>query len=69
MMSASETVKKIRFGLFLNQEEFSKAVGVSKNAISYYERGVRNPSIKTIRKMKELAEKNGIEVKVEDFLD
>lgn len=69
MMSASETIKKIRISLLIDQDQFAKKVGISRQAISNYERGVRKPSLKNIRKMKDIADENGIEVKVEDFLD
>jgi predicted transcriptional regulator len=68
-MSASQTIKKIRLTLCLDQDEFAKLVGVTKSGISKYESGYRHPRMKTIRKMKQLAEENNIEVKVEDFLD
>lgn len=69
MMSASETIKKIRMRLGLEQTEFGDEIGVSGSTVSSWECGIRVPRIKTIRRMKELADKNNIKVKIEDFLD
>ncbi len=69
MMPASSAVKKIRICVGLEQEEFAKLVGVSKAAISNYERGLRTPRFPIIKKMRELAKDAGLDVPVEEFLN
>jgi DNA-binding XRE family transcriptional regulator len=69
MMPASTTIKNIRIHLCLNQTEFAKQIGVAKETVSRYETGERKPRLTIIRKIKELAEKNDIPVRVEDFFD
>lgn len=68
-MSSAATIKRIRINLCMGQDDFANLIGTTKQSISNYERGLRHPRLKTIKKIKELAEKHNIEVKVEDFLD
>lgn len=69
MMSAAGTIKRIRISLYLDQDGFADAIGTTKQTVSNYERGIRHPKIKTIKKIKELAEENNIDVNIEDFFD
>lgn len=69
LMSASDTIKRIRINLCLEQKDFAQKIGVTVAAISNYERGIRRPRLPIIKKLKELADENNIPVKIEDFLD
>lgn len=68
-MSASETVKKIRITLCLEQTEFAEKLGVTAAAVCNYERGTRIPRFPIIKKMRKLAHENGLDFSVEEFLD
>lgn len=68
-MSLAETIKKVRLKLMLDQEEFGNLIGVGRQAVSYYETGVRKPGLKTLRRLKEVARQNNIKIKFEGFLD
>ena len=68
MMSAGETIKRIRLSLCFDQQEFGKLIGVNKGSVCNYEKGVRLPRLPTIRKIMDVAKKNKIKVSVEDFL-
>jgi predicted transcriptional regulator len=67
-MTASESFKKIRLELCLNQTELAKALALTVSSISCYERGTRSPSCATIRKAVEFAKKNKLKINYEDFL-
>jgi DNA-binding XRE family transcriptional regulator len=69
MMSASQTIKKIRQNMFLEQKEFGLLIGKSKQAVWHYEKGSRLPKLETIRKILDLAKKHKIKVSIEDFLN
>lgn len=67
-MSASEAVKKVRVNCYLTVDEFSKEIGISRHTVYNYERGLRKPKLDTIKKIRELAKKNGLDIPIEDFL-
>lgn len=69
MMSAAETIKRVRMNLLLQQEAFAELLDLTKQSISNYETGKRKPKLSVIRKIKELAKEHGIEVSVDDFLN
>lgn len=69
MMSSATTIKKIRRTLLLEQAEFAQLLDVSAASIAQWEGGSRIPRFPMIRKIRDLAKKNGIEVTAEDFLD
>lgn len=69
MMPLAQTVKRIRIELSYDQSEFAKLIGVTQQAISSYEKGLIKPRMKTIRRMKEVADLNKIPVTIEDFID
>lgn len=69
MMAVSTTIKKIRIQLCLGQDEFAEKIGVTKSSVCKYEKGDRTPRISVIRKIKELAEKNDIDITIEDFFN
>lgn len=67
MMSSSEAVKRIRDALYMQQGEFGELLGVTGQSILNYENGKRKPKRPVVRKLKEIAEKNGIEFSMKDF--
>lgn len=69
MLSSSETIRRIRVNMGLNQDEFARELGITKSAVSKYESKQRSPKTNIIRKLKDLADKNNIEVKYEDFFE
>lgn len=68
-MSAAETVKRIRITLCLEQEKLAREIKVTKQTVSNYETGKRKPKLSVIKKIMDLAKKNDISVKVEDFFE
>ena len=50
-MSIGEKIKELRKREKLNQEEFGKKVGISKNAVWNYENGKREPSLEILTKI------------------
>lgn len=51
MSAFSNTLRALRKDHKVTQEELAKAVGVSKSSINMYERGEREPSIETLKKI------------------
>lgn len=47
-------IKKLRGKLLLTQSEFAKLVGVSVNTVVSWESGKHKPSMRHLRKIKEL---------------
>lgn len=47
-------IKKLREKLLLTQSEFAKLVGVSTNTVVSWENGKHKPSMRHLRKIKEL---------------
>lgn len=47
-MNYSDRIKELRKGKCLSQEKLADLIGVTKQAVSQYERGVRKPDIPTI---------------------
>ena len=47
----AERIKHLRDTLGLTQEEFAKACGLSQKQISYYETGIKTPTLKTLKKI------------------
>lgn len=52
----------VRRGLHLTQESFGNKLGISKSLVNQYESGRSSPTVRTWLKMKENAERNGIEL-------
>lgn len=69
MLTAAETIKNIRYALCLEQQELAEKLGITMAAVSNYERGKRMPRIPIIRKLRDLAKANGIELSLEVFLN
>jgi predicted transcriptional regulator len=66
-MLFQELVQKIRKKTALTQQELSVEVHVAQTLISFYERGERNPGLRTLRKMVDFAKSNGIAVEYSDI--
>lgn len=62
-------VKKIRMAFFMEISEFATMVGLTKQAIYQYEKGMRKPRLPSVKKFLDLAKKKKIQASVEDFLD
>lgn len=69
MMSSSQTIKKIRLSLCLDQKEFAEKLELSTSTICGYERGYRTPRLPIIRKLLEIAKKNGMKLSIDDFIN
>jgi len=55
-MKFSERLKQLRINNKLTQEELAQKIGLSRHAVTGYENGKREPSIKTILALSELFE-------------
>lgn len=67
-MTCAETIKKIRKILYWHQAELARALDISKSSLSKYESGDAKPRLPTARKIKALADKHGIKIKMEDLI-
>ncbi len=67
MSTVAENFKKLRRALCLSQKELAQELGLTMCTISNYERGSRMPRYVTIRKVMELAKKNGIKITMDDI--
>jgi transcriptional regulator with XRE-family HTH domain len=66
-MSSSEVIKLIRDRLRFTQTELGNKMGVSKQSVYKWERGIVMPSHDYIRELMTIAKANKIKVKLEDF--
>lgn len=69
MMSAADAVKRVRTEIGLGQKDFAEKLSLTKTAVYNYEAGLRVPKLSVIKKIKELAKENGIEISTDDFLN
>ena len=51
MNEFAQKLKKARINKNLSQGEVSKALGMSRNAFTNYETGIREPSLETLKKI------------------
>lgn len=56
-MNVGENIKRARKALKMTQEEFSKKIGISRSYLGDLEKGRRNPSTETVKK---IADKIGV---------
>lgn len=56
MEDLANKLKELRLEKGLTQGEVSKALGLTKNAFTNYERGIREPSLDTLKKICQLFE-------------
>ena len=68
-MMTKETIFKLRQELCMEQKELAVLIGVSKQSLWAYEKGVRNPSRPVVRKLMELVKKHKLKFKLEDFMN
>lgn len=64
LMNYAKTIKKLRNKLLLTQKEFADFLGVKLVTVSRWESGKFEPTMKTKRKLRDLFEKNYIEIEV-----
>lgn len=57
-------LEKQRLSKNLTQEELANRIGVARSTYANYERGIREPDLKTIRKISEV-----LDIKINDLLD
>ena len=65
-MKYAVAIKKLRKKLLLTQSEFAELLGVKLVTVSRWESGKFEPTMRVKRKLKELFEKNNIEIEVEE---
>ena len=65
-MKYAVAIKKLRKKLLLTQSEFAELLGVKLVTVSRWESGKFEPTMKVKRKLRELFEKNNIEIEVEE---
>lgn len=64
-MKYAVAIKKLRKKLLLTQSEFAELLGVKLVTVSRWESGKFEPTMRVKRKLRELFEKNNIEIEVE----
>lgn len=65
-MKYAVAIKKLRKKLLLTQNEFAELLGVKLVTVSRWESGKFEPTMRVKRKLRELFEKNNIEIEVEE---
>lgn len=65
-MKYAVAIKKLRKKLLLTQNEFAELLGVTLVTISRWESGKFEPTMRVKRQLRELFEKNNIEIEVEE---
>lgn len=65
-MKYTVAIKKLRKKLLLTQSEFAELLGVKLVTVSRWESGKFEPTMRVKRKLRELFEKNNIEIEVEE---
>ncbi len=65
-MKYANAIKKLRRKLLLTQNEFAELLGVKLVTVSRWESGKFEPTMRVKRKLRELFEKNNIEIEVEE---
>ncbi len=67
-MSVSDAVKKIRYILCMDQQEFAEYMKISKSSICHYEQGNRVPRMPVIRRFISEAKKHNLTLELKDFV-
>ena len=65
-MKYAVAINKLRKKLLLTQSEFAELLGVKLVTVSRWESGKFEPTMRVKRKLRELFEKNNIEIEVEE---
>jgi predicted transcriptional regulator len=70
-MSIGYEIEKLRRNLWMTQLDFAKEIGISQTIVSQYEKGIKRPSPRTIKKIILFAKlkKQKFEITIEDILD
>lgn len=63
-MKYANAIRKLRRKLLLTQNEFAELLGVKLVTVSRWESGKFEPTMRVKRKLRELFEKNNIEIEV-----
>lgn len=66
-MKWNEIIKKLRNKLLLSQTELAELLNVSFAAVNRWENGHNEPTIKVKRIIKDLCEKNGINIDSNEY--
>lgn len=67
-ITVKDVLKRIRFELMLTQTQFGEMIGVSKTEVHLYEKGIRKPRLSRVRKIIEVAQRNGMVIKPIDLI-
>lgn len=67
-MQVRELLRNIRLNLCLTQREFANLLGVCQATLCFYEKGLREPSLKTIRKIVDILKQQNINLSYADFI-
>lgn len=65
-MKYAVAIKKLRKKLLLTRNEFAELLGVTLVTVSRWESGKFEPTMRVKRQLRELFEKNNIEIEVEE---
>ena len=69
LMKISDCIKNIRFNMGITQTELASRIDKDKASISLYESGQRKPGFPTIKRLIDLANANGMNLKFTDLRD
>lgn len=58
----AEKIKNIRLQLFMSQQEFAAALGVSFNSVNRWEQGKYTPTYSAQKKLAEICKKHNIKI-------
>lgn len=66
-MLFKDLIKSIRMNFLVTQDELAKWLDSDQTSISFYEKGTRNPSLRTLKKTIDLANSRGMGIKYTDI--
>lgn len=68
-MNAPKNIRKIRAKAGMSQQQFALTIGVTQSAVSLYESGGRLPTLRTVYKILDLCELEGLgKYKISDLI-
>lgn len=67
-MTYSKKIKEMRIEAIFGATEFSKELGVSREALFRWEKGLTKPSMSMVRKLVEFSKKHKLKYTAKDFL-
>jgi DNA-binding XRE family transcriptional regulator len=68
-MAYANVFKFVRRSLLMEQSEFAKKLKISHASVCNYENSKQRPRITIIKKLKELADKHHINIRLEELFD